>query len=195
MLDYALSFYQNYTIIFYILLIVTVIFEWPITILFLSILSQKFGFSFWFIFFIWFIWEFFWDLLHYVLGRIFHKNISNSKKYEFFEKVKVKLAYHSLFDKIIVIKYIPPITSIWLIYLGLTKVDFYKFVKNVIVFATINSLIITSIWFNFWLLLKDRYDFEYIIIWVMLSLLMLYLTFKLISTYISKKYLNGNKNT
>jgi hypothetical protein len=53
-------------------------------------------------------------------------------------------------------------------------------------------LIITFIWFNFWILIKDRQEFEYIIIWIMISLLILYLTLKIISSFIIKKYLNGN---
>jgi hypothetical protein len=54
-------------------------------------------------------------------------------------------------------------------------------------------LIITFIWFNFWILIKDKQEFEYIIIWIMVSLLILYLTLKIITSFITKKYLNGNK--
>lgn len=192
MIDYALSFYNNYTIIFYVLLTVTVILEWPITILTLALLAPKFWFSFLLIYSFWFIWEFFWDLAHYFVWRFFEKNLLSNKKYKVFEKIEKKLENHSLFDQIIVIKYIPPITSIWLLYLGFNKTNLITFIKNIIVFAWLNSLIITFIWFNFWILIKDRQEFEYIIIWIMISLLILYLTLKIISSFIIKKYLNGN---
>ena len=193
MIDYALHFYNNYTIIFYVLLTVTVILEWPITILTLALLAPKFWFSFLLIYSFWFIWEFFWDLAHYFVWRFFEKNLLSNKKYKVFEKIEKKLENHSLFDQIIVIKYIPPITSIWLLYLGFNKTNLITFIKNVTIFALLNSLIITFIWFNFWILIKDKQEFEYIIIWIMVSLLILYLTLKIITSFITKKYLNGNK--
>lgn len=193
MLDYALSFYNNYTVIFYILLVITVILEGPITILTLSLLAPKFWFSFLIIYSFWFIWEFFWDLAHYAVWRFFKKSFSKDKNYSVFEKVESKLINHSLFDKIVVIKYFPPVTSIWLIYLWFIKTNIYKFIKNILVFSILNSLIITRVWFNFWILIKDKQSFEYIIIWIMLCLLFLYIIFKFISSYIVKKYLNGKK--
>jgi hypothetical protein len=193
MIDYALSFYNNYTIIFYILLTITVVLEWPITILTIALLAPKFWFSFLLIYLFWFIWEFFWDLAHYFVWRFFEKNLLNNKKYKVFEKIEKKLENHSLFDQIIVIKYIPPITSIWLLYLGFNKTNLITFIKNIIVFALLNSLIITFIWFNFWILIKDKQEFEYIIIWIMISILILYLALKLVTSFIIKKYLNGNK--
>lgn len=193
MIDYALHFYNNYTIIFYVLLTVTVILEWPITILTLALLAPKFWFSFLLIYSFWFVWEFFWDLAHYFVWRFFEKNLLSNKKYKVFEKIEKKLENHSLFDQIIVIKYIPPITSIWLLYLGFNKTNLITFIKNIIVFAGLNSLIITFIWFNFWILIKDKQEFEYIIIWIMISLLILYLALKLVTSFIIKKYLNGNK--
>ncbi|MFA5916609.1 MAG: hypothetical protein WC850_00055 [Candidatus Gracilibacteria bacterium] len=192
MIDYALSFYNNYTIIFYVLLTVTVILEGPITILTLALLAPKFGFSFLLIYSFGFIGEFFGDLAHYFVGRFFEKNLLSNKKYKVFEKIEKKLENHSLFDQIIVIKYIPPITSIGLLYLGFNKTNLITFIKNIIVFAGLNSLIITFIGFNFGILIKDRQEFEYIIIGIMISLLILYLTLKIISSFIIKKYLNGN---
>lgn len=47
MLEYAMSFYENYTIIFYSLAVIAVILEWPITVLAIStFLAPKYGISF-----------------------------------------------------------------------------------------------------------------------------------------------------
>jgi membrane protein DedA with SNARE-associated domain len=132
MIDFALNFYNNYIIIFYILLVVAVILEWPITILILSLLSPKFWLSFLFVFFFSFLWEFFWDLLHYFIWRFFKKNIFKDKNYKLLENIEKKIEKRSLLDKLIVIKYTPPITSIWLIYMWFQKINLKKFTKDIV---------------------------------------------------------------
>lgn len=190
MLDYALHFYNNYTVIFYILLIITVILEWPITILTLSLLSTTFWFSFIFVYIFAIIWELFWDILHYILWRFFKQNIFKNKNFEILERTEEKLKNHSLFDKLIVIKYTPPITSIWLIYLWYNKVDFKKFLKNIVIFSFLNWFLITFIWFYFWKYFVNKDDFKYLIIWLLFSFLLLYFLIKIISSYFIKKVLN-----
>jgi membrane protein DedA with SNARE-associated domain len=190
MLDYALNFYNNYTTIFYILLVVSVIIEGPITILTLSFLAPKFWFSFILIYFFSFIWEFTWDLIHYFIWRYFKKNIFKDKNFKLLEKIENKLKYHSLFDKLIVIKYTPPITSIGLIYLWFQKVKLKRFIQNVVVFSLFNWILITFIWYYFWILFVNNSDLKYIIIWFMLSFLIIYFLSKIIASYFVKKILN-----
>jgi membrane protein DedA with SNARE-associated domain len=190
MLDYALNFYNNYTTIFYILLVVSVIIEGPITILTLSFLAPKFWFSFILIYFFSFIWEFTWDLIHYFIWRYFKKNIFKDKNFKLLEKIENKLKYHSLFDKLIVIKYTPPITSIGLIYLWFQKVKLKRFIQNVVVFSLFNWILITFIWYYFWILFVNNNDLKYIIIWFMLSFLIIYFLSKIIASYFVKKILN-----
>lgn len=190
MLDYALNFYNNYTVIFYILLIITVILEWPITILTLSLLSTTFWFSFIFVYIFAIIWELFWDILHYILWRFFKQNIFKNKNFKLLEKTEEKLKNHSIFDKLIVIKYTPPITSIWLIYLWYQKVDFKSFLKNIVIFSIINWFLITFIWFYFWKYFVNKEDFKYLIIWLLFSFLLLYFLIKIVSSYFIKKVLN-----
>lgn len=191
MLDYALQFYNNYTIIFYILLIIAVILEWPITILTLSLISPKFWFSFSLIYIFSILWEFFWDLLHYFLWRFFKTNIFKNKNYILFEKIEKKLEKHSLFDKLVVIKYSPPITSIWLLYMWFQKISIKKFILNVILFSLLNWLIITFIWFYFWQYFLNESDFKYLIMWILFCFLFVFLIIKLISYYLVKNILNG----
>lgn len=194
MLDYTLNFYNNYSIIFYILLVIAVILEWPITIFTISLLATRFGFPFVFVLFFAFIWEFLWDLLHYFIWRLFKKNIFKDKKFILFEKIEKKLENHSLFDKVAVIKYTPPITSIWFLYLGFQKINIKSFIKNILILAILNSLIITLLWYNFWKLFINKDDFKYIIFWLMFSFLILYFFLKIISFYFVKNILkNGAK--
>lgn len=190
MLDYALNFYNSYTIIFYILLIIAVILEWPITILILCLLAPKFWFSFIFILIFAFLWEFLWDLMHYFIWRFFKKNIFKDKNFVFFEKIEKKLEKHSLFDKLVVIKYTPPITSIWLIYMWFQKIDIKKFIKNIFIFSVLNSILIVFIWFNFWKYFVNSNDFKYLIIWILISFLLVYLLLKLITSYFIKNILD-----
>ncbi|MDD3144611.1 MAG: VTT domain-containing protein [Candidatus Gracilibacteria bacterium] len=190
MLDYALHFYNNYTVIFYILLIITVILEGPITILTLSLLSTTFGFSFIFVYIFAIIGELFGDILHYILGRFFKQNIFKNKNFEILERTEEKLKNHSLFDKLIVIKYTPPITSIGLIYLGYNKVDFKKFLKNIVIFSFLNGFLITFIGFYFGKYFVNKDDFKYLIIGLLFSFLLLYFLIKIISSYFIKKVLN-----
>lgn len=191
MLEYSLHFYNNYTLLFYIWVILAVIIEWPITILILSILATRINLSFFYVYAFAFFWEFLWDILHYLVWRFLKKNIVKDKEFELFEKIEKKLINHSLFDKLIVIKYTPPITSIWLLYLGFQKTNFKKFLINITVFSTFNSLIITLIWYYFWAYFADKNELKYIIIWIMFGFLLLYLLIKIISYYFVKHILNG----
>lgn len=191
MLEYSLLFYNNYTFLFYIWIILAVIIEWPITILILSILATKINLSFFYVYAFAFFWEFLWDILHYFVWRFFKKNIVKDKEFKIFEKIEKKLVNHSLFDKLIVIKYTPPITSIWLLYLGFQKTNFKEFLINITIFSTFNSLIVTLIWYYFWAYFANKNELKYIIIWIMFGFLLLYLLIRVISYYFVKNILNG----
>ncbi len=193
MVDYALHFYNNYTLFFYILIIIAVILEWPITVLTLSLFASRIWLSFIFIYIFAFFWEFFWDLLHYFIGRFFKKNFFEDKNFIIFEKFEKKLEHHWLFDKLIVVKYTPPITSIGLIYLWFQKTNIKDFMKNVMILALLDSVLITFVWYNFWKFLIDKNDFKYIIIGMMLSFLIIFILFKLITSYFVKKVLDEKK--
>lgn len=180
MLDYVISFYNNYSLIFYILLIIIIVLEGPITIITLTIIAPRLGFWFFMIYIFAFIWEFFWDLLHYFIWRFFKKFFLKNKKFTLFEKIEKKIVYHSLFDKLIFIKYTPPITSIWLIYLWTKKTDIKNFTKYIFLFSLFNSLIISFIWFKFWNIFKNTDNIKYLIIWILFSFLILYFITKIV---------------
>jgi len=192
MFEYAILFYNNHELLFYLFLIIAVIIEWPITILALSLVAVNLWISFLVVFIFSFIWEFIWDILHYIIWRFFKTNIFKNKKFSLLEKIEKKLEKHSLFDKLIVIKYTPPITSIWLLYMWYNKINLLKFIKNISVFAIINWLIITSIWYNFWYFFKDKVDMNYLIITLFLSFLIFYFLVKYITKYIIKKIYGQN---
>ncbi len=192
MFDYAFSFYNDYTIIFYFLLFIAVIVEGPITILLFSLVAKKLWVNFFTIFIFAFLWEFIWDLLHYIVWRFFSIDIFKNKKIKVLEKINTQLDKHSLLDKLIVIKYTPPITSIWLIYMWFKKIKLKQFLKYVSIFAIFNGLLITSIWYNLWYLFKDTENFWYFIILLFISLLIFYFLIKNISKFIIKKIYEQN---
>ncbi len=191
MLEYALHFYNTYTSIFYIILFFAVIFEWPITILTLSIIAPTINISILSVYIFAFIWELLWDTFHYVVWRFYKKNFTKDKKFELFEKIESKIRDESIFEKLLVIKYTPPITSIWLFYLWFQRTNFKKFLLSITIFWLLNSLIITLIWYNFWVYFANQERLEYIVAWVMFWFLLLYLLIRLIRTYFIKNILNG----
>lgn len=190
MFDYALTFYDNHLLLFYLFLIIAVILEWPITILAFSLIAVKFKISFFEVFIFSFIWEFFWDLLHYTIWRFFIWNIFKYKNFSILKKIQKKLKNNSLFEQLLVIKYTPIITNIWLLYLWYKKTNLIVFIKTVSIFAIINGIIITSIWFNFWYLFKDKSDFDYFIVLLFLAFLLFYFLIKIISKYVIKNFIN-----
>ena len=194
MLDYILHFYNNYTIIFYFLVVFIAIIEWPIIILALSLVAGKLWFSFIFLYFISFLWDFIWDMIHYFIWRFFSKKYINKKDFKIIENINKKLERHSLFDKLIVIKYTPPITSIWLIYIWYKEKNVFRFMKNILFIVLFNSLFITVIWFYFWNLFVDNDNFSYFIMLFFFSLAIFYIWLKFITKYLIKKIYN-DKNT
>ena len=132
------------------------------------------------------VWDFIWDLLHYIVWRFF-KNKILKKDFSLVQKVENKLKWHSLIDKLIVIKYTPPITSLWLLYLWYAKTNFKQFIKAGVIISIISSIFITSIWYNFWYLFKDENDFRYLIILLFLSFVVFYFLLRVITKYLIKK--------
>ncbi len=190
MLDYILHFYNNYTSVFYGLLIVWVIFEGPIIILALCLLSYSLNISYLTILFFSFLWDFWWDMIHYFIWRFFKKKIFKDKNYLLLEKLNKKLEGHSLLDKLIVIKFTPPITSMWLFYLWFNKTQLKSFIKNDLILSVFSSILITTIWYNFWYLFKNNTDFWYLIVLVFISFAFFYFLLKFISKYLINKILN-----
>ncbi len=190
MIDYALNFYDNYTFISYILLLIAVVIEGPITILTLSLFASRLWFSFILIYFLAFLWEFLWDLLNYSIWRFFKKNIFKDKKFIIFENIEKKIENHPLFDKIVVIKYTPFVVAVWLMYLWFQKTNIKEFMKNISLLALIDSFAITFIWFHLWKFLIDKSDFKYIMFWVMLSFLIIFFLFRTITSYFVKRIIN-----
>ena len=131
MLEYALSFYQEYTRIFYILIAIVVLLEGPIIILTLTILSPQLWIWIPFLFFLSLFWDFWGDLLHFLLGKYWEKLFPSKRRSEAksptFQKLTKTIDNYPLLEKLIIIKYTPPITSIGLIYLWVSKVKMFDF--------------------------------------------------------------------
>ncbi|MDD2907555.1 MAG: hypothetical protein PHH98_02840 [Candidatus Gracilibacteria bacterium] len=186
MLEYAIEFYNNNTFLFYFILVITVIIEGPITILALSLISSSLEIGFFTILIFAFIGDFFGDLLHYFVGRFF-KNKLIKRDFSIVKKVEEKLIGHSLMDKLIVIKYTPPITSLGLLYLGYIKTNFISYSKNGAILSAFSAIFITSIGYNFGYLFKDKNDFTYLLIGLFLSFAVFYFLLKLFTKYLIKK--------
>lgn len=194
MLEYILHFYTNYTILFYILVVIIAIIEWPIIILALSLVAWKLWFSYFLLYSISFLWDFIWDMIHYWVWRFFSKRYENKQEFKILQDMNKKLEGHSLFDKLIVIKYTPPITSIWLIYLWYKEKNIWKFMKNDAWIVIFNALFITAIWYHFWNMFVNNDDFTYFMMLFFFSLALFYIWLKFITKYLIKK-IYDDKNT
>lgn len=190
MIDYIINFHETYLILSYFLIIVIVVLEWPIFLIFLSLSASKLGIWYFEILLFSFIGDFFWDLLHYFFWHFFKIKIMKNKNWNKLVKINKKLEWYPLFDKLIVIKYTPPITSVWLLYLGFSNVRFKNFIKNDFIIVFVSSIIISSIAYNFWVIFKDVDDFKYLIMIIFLTFMILYFTIKILSKYIIKKITN-----
>lgn len=148
MLEFALWFYQNYFFIFYLLLAIAVLLEWPIVIFTLTMLATKLGISLSMIFFLSIFGDFGGDLLHFLIGKYGRKLIKNKKKRISsgkIRKVKAKVDDYPLLEKLIIIKYTPPITSIGLLYLWSTKLSFKKFCITTLPLCLISSSLVFGV--------------------------------------------------
>ena len=185
MFEYIIHFYESYKIIFYLLLIIWVIFEGPIIILSLSLVSPILKISFLEVLFFAFLWDFLWDLLHFLFARFFKNKIK--KDFWIILKLEKKLEKHSLFDKLLVIKYTPPISSLGLLYLWYSKLKLKDFIKNDIILNIFSAVLISSIWYFFWKYFVDTNNFVYFIMWLFFSFVVFYFLFKFIRNYLIKK--------
>lgn len=194
MLDFAISFYDNYTFIFYIISLIAVILEWPITVLALSsFIAPRYWLWFWWIFLIAFIWDFFWDLIHFYIWK-FWKNIhAKIQKNEKLWEIIKKIDNFSYLDKLIIIKYTPPITSIWLIYLWASKWNIKEFIKKDWFLCIISSLIVSFIWYFLWEYLKNEKDLWKILFIIWICIILFFIFWKFIFKLLTKKiYKNNN---
>lgn len=188
--------HSEHFLLFYAVLIVILILEWPITILSISILAPKLWFWFPTIFILSFLWDLLWDLLFFIIWRFiwvnfFTKNESKKSKFDYIKKLEKQLKKHNFLDLLIVIKYTPPITSLGLIYLWFRNYSFKKFIWYSASLICFSSLIITSVWYFFWDKLKDSWNFWELITYFLIAFMIFYFIIKFwtkaIINYIFKK--------
>ena len=181
-------------IFFYALAVVAVILEWPITVLAISsFIAPKYWLSFWLIFALAFIWDFVWDLLHFYIWKFWkniHKKIRESKK---FGTIIKKIDSYSYFDKLIIIKYTPPITSAWLIYIWASKWDIKEFIKKDGFLCVLSSLVVSIIGYSLWKILWDQTNISYVLLGIGFAFIFLYFLSKYIFKYIIDKINEKNK--
>lgn len=152
MFEYAFSFYQNYLPFFFILTIIAVLLEWPIVILTLTLLSGKLGIPISLIIILSLIGDFGGDMLHFYLGKYGNtllKKLNFKRKSEKLTRLNKKIKNYPLLEKLIIIKYTPPITSIGLIYLGTTQLPTLEFIKTTLPLCLLSSWLIISIGYFF----------------------------------------------
>lgn len=192
MFDYAISFYNEYIFLFYFFVIIGVILEWPIVVLSLILVSFKLWIPFWIIFILAFIWDFWWDLLHFFIWKFFKKFFFKKNKFEIFEKTNKKIEKISLFEKLIIIKYTPPISIIWLIYLWAKETKTSDFIKNDLPLCIFTASLILLIWYNFWEYFKNIDNFWVFLFLVWISIFFIILISKEIWKIVIKKIYERN---
>ena len=193
-INYAIAFYENYKIIFYLIIFIAVILEWPITVLSLAIFAPKLGIWFPTIFLFAFLWDFLWDSLHFFVWRFVKWIALKNKNFSKAENLFKKIENYSFFDKLIVIKYTPPITSIWLLYMWFTKIWVKEFLLKNWVLCLTSAIILSSIWIFIGEKFADNKNiliYLFIAIWAIL--ITVYFLSKLIIKIVNKK--NNNYDT
>ena len=191
MLEYALSFYQEYTRIFYILIAIVVLLEGPIIILTLTILSPQLWIWIPFLFFLSLFWDFWGDLLHFLLGKYWEKLFPNKRrswaKSPTFQKLTKTIDNYPLLEKLIIIKYTPPITSIGLIYLWVSKVKMFDFIKKDFPLCLLSTIVVIYIGFYFGQYFNTKTNFWWLIFWIWLGILTTITLSRLIWKFLLKK--------
>ena len=193
-INYAITFYENYKIIFYLIIFIAVILEWPITVLSLAIFAPKLGIWFPTIFLFAFLWDFLWDSLHFFVWRFVKWIVLKNKNFSKAENLFKKIENYSFFDKLIVIKYTPPITSIWLLYMWFTKIWVKEFLLKNWVLCLSSAIILSSLWIFIGEKFADNKNiliYLFIAIWAIL--ITVYFLSKLIIKIVNKK--NNNYDT
>lgn len=169
-----------------------VIIEWPITILVLSLSASKLGLSFEFLFMLSIFGDLWGDIIHYVIWMYSQKKIAKYKKEnnKYLVWIEKKLHDKSLLDMLIVIKYFPPVTSLWLLFIWYKRTDFKKFllINGTIVLA--NSLFIVTIGYFFGHYFLNSTSISHFITGVMISFAVIYFTIKYVKRFIVKKITN-----
>lgn len=173
MLDFALSFATQHIFLFYSLVLIALLLEGPIVIFTLTALSWPLQIPLWMIFILAVFGDAGGDILHFLAGK-YTKNLIS--KIPFFTKIQIKnqtfLSFYKkihnypLLEKLIIIKYTPPITSAWLLYLGSSGLSFYRFLKNTLPLCLFSSIIVFTIWVFF----STRTNFSNHIEFVLFSL-------------------------
>lgn len=152
MLEFALEFYHNYHIIFYLFLTIAVILEGPIVILTLTSLSGVLGIPIRVVICFAIVGDAGGDILHFLLWKYAKKILNlipalNRLKIQnqTFLSFEQKINNYPLLEKLIIIKYTPPITSAGLIYLGSSGLSFRKFLLATLPLCLLSSGIIVAI--------------------------------------------------
>ena len=142
MIDFALTFAHQYPVIFYSIIIIALLLEGPIVIFTLTSLSWVLNLPLWLIFILAIIWHACGDILHFLVGKYSKKLIIKNQSFlNFYQKIKE----YPLLEKLIIIKYTPPLTTPGLLYLWSSELDFYHFLKSTLPLCLISSIIVFSI--------------------------------------------------
>lgn len=200
--NYIFSFHSEHYAIFIILLFIGVVIEWPLIIFSISLLATKLGFGFWEILVISFLWDITGDIMYfhiwkYIWSKFIRKNKNNeiidsneAKKQEtenkYLAKIDKAINENHIFETLLMIKYTPPITLLWLIYLWYKKIKLKKFVIWVLPIVVFNSLLITSLWYFFWKYFVNKDDFYHTIIYIFCGFGLLYFITKFLPKLFTK---------
>lgn len=192
MLEYAISFYNNFTILFYLIITIAVILEWPIVILTLILVSSKLGLPFYTIFILAFIWDFWWDLIHFLVWKFTKNFFLKKKKFQKIENLNKKIEKLSLIEKLLIIKFTPPITIIWLVYLWASKISLFELIKKDFFICIFSSTLIVLIWTKFWEYFKNSDNLALFLFLIWFAIFLLTFITKLIWKFLIKKIYEKN---
>lgn len=196
MLEYLLDIATTSEGLFYGGILIAVLLEGPMVVLSLTILAGKLNLGFWFLFFLSLFGDFGGDLLHFLLGRYGNKLLKYRKlipKPEKLSQLNEKIKNYPLLEKLIIIKYTPPITTLGLIYLGSTDLQITDFIRNTLPLCTISSLMVLSFGYWFSAFLGEDFPLWWLLLCLWIALFTLVKSIRFLSQYIIKLIEKKNK--
>lgn len=196
MLEYLLDIATTSEGLFYGGILIAVLLEGPMVVLSLTMLAGKINLGFWFLFFLSLFGDFGGDLLHFLLGRYGNKLLKYRKlipKPEKLSQLNKKIKNYPLLEKLIIIKYTPPITTLGLIYLGSTDLKIADFIRNTLPLCTISSLMVLSFGYWFSVFLGEDFPLWWLLLCLWIALFTLVKSIRFLSQYIIKLIEKKNK--
>lgn len=189
MLEYALSRYHEYIVLFYAIVVIIVLLEGPITIMTLTMLAPQLWLPLEVIFLLSMIGDFGGDYLHFLVGRYGKKLLKKQEENPDspLNKVHKQLEKYPLLEKLIIIKYTPPISNVGLIYLGTSPISTKAFLLKTLPLCTFSSILVISLGHYFGNYFQQQENLAQALFWIGITIVSVLFILRLLGKRLVKK--------